>query len=79
MRGEDFVAEIEAKQRAAEERLDRTALTGKPVEEAKAWCEAHGFSRVLVEQQGGASVLSFAAGRVRLRVDDGIVKEVHLG
>jgi hypothetical protein len=40
---------------------------------------AHGFSRVLVEQQGGASVLGFAPDHVRLRVDDGLVTSVHLG
>jgi hypothetical protein len=78
MTGEDFVAEIEATQRAAEERLDRTALIGKPVEEAKAWCQAHNFP-VLVEPKCGASVLSFAAGRVRLTVDDGIVTSARLG
>jgi hypothetical protein len=77
MTAADLAAEIEAKQRAAEERLDRTALIGKPVEEAKAWCQAHGFPLVLVEQ--GTAVLSFVAGRVRLWVRDGIVKEVHLG
>lgn len=75
----DFMARIEANIKDAEERLDRTALVGKPVEEAKAWCQAHGFLLVLVEQQGGASVLSFVAGRVRLTVDEGIVTSVYLG
>jgi hypothetical protein len=75
----DFAARIGAKIKDAEQRLDRTALVGKPVEEAKAWCQAHGFPLVLVEQQGGASVLSFAPGRVRLTVDEGIVTNARLG
>lgn len=73
----DFEARIRATQKAAEQRLDRSALLGKPVGDAEAWCEAHGFP-VLVER-GGATQLSFMPGRVRLWAKDGVVTEVHLG
>jgi hypothetical protein len=76
--------DFEARSRAAHERFEaaggKAAVVGKPVEEAEAWCKEHGFPLVLVEQIGGASNLSWAPGRVRLRVDDGgIVRDVHLG
>jgi hypothetical protein len=74
----DIWARRRAEARSAEGRLDRTALVGKPVEEAKAWCLAHDFP-VLVEQVPGSTVLSFMPGRVRLWVQNGIVAEVHLG
>jgi hypothetical protein len=77
MTGEEWLAQINATQEAAEARLDRSALIGKPVEEAKEWLQAHGFGHVLVE--GSAHVLSFCAGRIRLRAEDGVVKGVSIG
>jgi hypothetical protein len=74
----DIWARRQAAARDAEARLDRTALIGKPVEEAKAWCQARNFP-VLVEQVPGSTMLSFVPGRVRLWVENGIVAEVHLG
>ena len=66
------------KAEAAWARFDEDALTGRPVEEAKKWCQDRAFS-VLVEQEGSASVLSRIVNRVRLTVRDGIVIRAHLG
>jgi hypothetical protein len=57
----------------------KKALVGKPVAEAEAWCQGHGFPGVLVEQQGGATIMSWSPNRIRLRVDDGIVIDAYLG
>jgi hypothetical protein len=70
--------DIEAEAEAARARFDEDALTGRPVAEAREWCQARGF-RVLVQQKGGAFVFSRNANRARLIVDDGIVVGAHLG
>ena len=77
MTGDEWLAQINATQEAAEARLDKSALIGKPVEEAKEWLQVHGFGQVLVE--GAAHVLSFCPGRIRLRAEDGVVKGVSIG
>jgi hypothetical protein len=67
--------------KAARERFEaaggKAAVVGKPVEEAEAWCQEHGFPLVLVEQ--GASNLSWSPTRMRLTVDNGVVTDAHLG
>jgi hypothetical protein len=75
------VIDIVARNKAAQERFEaaggKAALVGKTAEEAKAWCQEHGFPLVLVE--GSVSNLSWSPTRVRLRVDGDIVRDVHLG
>ena len=63
---------------AARARFDAEAMIGHPVPEAAEHYRAQGFV-VMVVTEGGASVLSFMASRVRLIDRDGIVVEAQLG
>jgi hypothetical protein len=68
--------------KAAQERFEaaggKAAVVGKPVEEAEAWCQGHGFPLVLVEH-GGVSNLSWSPTRMRLAVRNGVVTDAYLG
>jgi hypothetical protein len=63
---------------AARPRFDAEAMIGHPVQEAATHYGAQGFV-VMIVAEGGASVLSFMANRVRLVDRDGIVVEAYLG
>ena len=66
--------------RAAAARLDAVAMIGHGMAEAKSYYLAQGFPVVMVEPEGGSSVLSLMRERVRLVVNpDGIVVDAYLG
>ena len=68
----------EEEARAARARFDAEAMIGHPVREAAEHYRAQGFA-VMIVREGGASVLSFMANRVRLTDRDGVVIEARLG
>jgi hypothetical protein len=80
LQAEALRAQYDAGALAAAARFDAEAMVGHGVEEARAYYLGHGFPVVMVEQEGGSSVLSLMRQRVRLVVNtDGIVVEAHLG
>ncbi len=69
----------DASARAAAERFDSEAMVGRPVEQARAYYLGLGFPVVMVEEEGGSSVLSLMRERVRLVVNtDGLVVDAYL-
>lgn len=64
--------------RATRGRFDAEAMIGHPVSAAAEHYRAQGFA-VMVVREGGASILSFMANRVRLIDRDGVVVEAYLG